>query len=239
MPARPASTAPITTPRWTRCSTGSASTTSTRGSARATTLMQQAAVSLGWSSVRVQRNVRGCPRGGEACANCGFGCPYGAKQSTARTWLADAAGRGARVVVRARAQQVRVENGAARGVDAITWEGHRITVRSRAVVAACGALHTPALLRRSGLGNEHIGKHLCIQPALRCSACSTARSGRGRACSSRSTWTSSPISTATATAFGFRQRRYIRASSSRSCRGTARRTMQASSSRSPTRHSSA
>ena len=129
-------------------------------------LMQEAAVALGWSSVRVQRNVRGCPRGGEACANCGFGCPYGAKQSTARTWLADAAGRGARVIVRARAQRVRVENGGARGIDATTWEGHRITVRSRAVVASCGALHTPALLRRSGLSNTHIGKHLCIQPAL-------------------------------------------------------------------------
>jgi choline dehydrogenase-like flavoprotein len=38
-------------------------------------------------------------------------------------------------------------------------------VRSRAVVASCGALHTPALLRRSGLRNPNIGKHLCIQPA--------------------------------------------------------------------------
>lgn len=129
-------------------------------------MLQQAATKLGWSSVRVQRNARGCPRGGEACATCGFGCPYGAKQSTARTWLADAVQRGARVLVRARAERVRVEGGAARGIDAVTWEGHRITVRSRAVVAACGALHTPALLRRSGLGNAHIGKHLCIQPAL-------------------------------------------------------------------------
>jgi long-chain-alcohol oxidase len=68
-------------------------------------LLQEAAVGLGWSSVRVQRNVRGCPEGGEACATCGFGCPYGAKQSTARTWLADAAERGARVLVRARAQR--------------------------------------------------------------------------------------------------------------------------------------
>jgi choline dehydrogenase-like flavoprotein len=128
-------------------------------------ILQQGAVELGWSSVRVQRNAHGCPRGGEACANCGFGCPYGAKQSTARTWLADAAGRGAQVVVRARAQRVRIEDGRARGVDAVTWEGHRITIRSRAVVAACGALHTPALLRRSGLKNPNIGKHLCIQPA--------------------------------------------------------------------------
>ncbi len=129
-------------------------------------LLQEAAVGLGWSSVRVKRNARGCPRGGEACATCGLGCPYGAKQSTARTWLADAVDRDARVLVRARAQRVRVEHGHARGVDALTWEGHRITVRSRAVVVSCGALHTPALLRRSGLKNPHIGKHLCIQPAL-------------------------------------------------------------------------
>ena len=59
-----------------------------------------------------------------------------------------------------------VQTGRATGVEAVTWEGHRVNVRARAVVAACGALHTPALLRRSGLRNEHIGKHLCIQPAL-------------------------------------------------------------------------
>src|SRR4051795_9240603 len=129
-------------------------------------LMQQAAGDLGWSTVRVARNAHGCPRGGDACATCGFGCPYGAKQSTVRTWLADAQAAGARIVVRARAQKVIVEAGAARGVEAVTWEGHRVTVRSRAVVAAAGALHTPALLRRSGLTNAAIGKGLCVQPAL-------------------------------------------------------------------------
>src|SRR4051812_30803275 len=128
-------------------------------------LLQQAATQLGWSSIRVKRNAHGCPRGGEACATCGFGCPYGAKQSTARTWLADAEQRGARILVRARAQKVIVEGGAARGVEAVTWEGRRITVRSRAVVSAAGALHTPALLRRSELKNDHIGKHLHVQPA--------------------------------------------------------------------------
>src|SRR3954470_20356015 len=128
-------------------------------------LLQEAAQQLGWSSIRVKRNAHGCPRGGEACATCGFGCPYGGKQSTARTWLADAEQRGARILVRARAQKVIVEGGAARGVEAITWEGHTVTVRSRAVVSAAGALHTPALLKRSGLSNEHIGKHLHVQPA--------------------------------------------------------------------------
>ena len=55
-----------------------------------------------------------------------------------------------------RAERVIVEGGAARGVEAAHADGHRVTVRSRAVVAACGALHTPALLRRSGLDEpEH------------------------------------------------------------------------------------
>jgi long-chain-alcohol oxidase len=129
-------------------------------------LLQEAADALGWDVNRVARNVVGCPRGGEACATCGFGCPYGAKQSVVRTWLADAEERGARLVVRARVDRVLVEGGAARGVVARTWEGREVTIRSRAVVAACGALHTPALLKRSGLGNANVGKHLHIQPAM-------------------------------------------------------------------------
>ncbi len=38
-------------------------------------------------------------------------------------------------------------------------------VRARAVIAACGAIHTPALLKRSGLENPNIGKHLKLHPA--------------------------------------------------------------------------
>jgi choline dehydrogenase-like flavoprotein len=32
------------------------------------------------------------------------------------------------------------------------------------VIAACGSIHTPALLLRSGLRNEHIGRHLHLHP---------------------------------------------------------------------------
>jgi long-chain-alcohol oxidase len=109
------------------------------------------------------RNVRGCDQGRE-CGYCGLGCRLGAKQSVTKTWLADAFGAGARLVVNTRADRVIVEGGAARGVEARTLDGHRVTVRSRAVVAACGALHTPALLRRSGLGNANIGRHLKLHP---------------------------------------------------------------------------
>ena len=40
-----------------------------------------------------------------------------------------------------------------------------MTVRAKAVVAAAGAIHTPALLKRSGLSNPNIGKHLKLHPA--------------------------------------------------------------------------
>jgi long-chain-alcohol oxidase len=46
-----------------------------------------------------------------------------------------------------------------------TADGHRLTVNARAVIASCGAIHTPALLRRSGLQNDNIGRHLKLHPA--------------------------------------------------------------------------
>ncbi|MCW3065556.1 MAG: glucose-methanol-choline oxidoreductase [Solirubrobacterales bacterium] len=120
-------------------------------------------LALGWHIDAMPRNVRGCDQGKE-CGYCGLGCRLGAKQSVTKTWIADAAGAGARIVVNVRAERVIVDGGAARGVEARTLDGHRVTVRSRAVVAACGSLHTPALLRRSGLGNANIGRHLKLHP---------------------------------------------------------------------------
>ncbi len=128
-------------------------------------VLQEGATALGWKTDIVPRNAHGCPRGGEACATCGFGCPYGAKQSTLRTWLVDASSAGADILVRTRAERVIVEAGAARGVTARTHEGHEVSIKARAVVVACGALHTPALLKRSGLRNPNVGRHLHVHPA--------------------------------------------------------------------------
>jgi choline dehydrogenase-like flavoprotein len=119
--------------------------------------------SLGWHEARMPRNVRGCDQDG-VCGYCGYGCPLGAKQSTARTWLVDAQAAGARIVVRTRAERVLLLGGRARGVEARTAEGHGITVRCRAVVVACGAIETPALLRRSGLTAPGLGRNLHLHP---------------------------------------------------------------------------
>jgi choline dehydrogenase-like flavoprotein len=121
-------------------------------------LMARGLRELGWHIGAMPRNVRGCDQG-RVCGYCGFGCRLGAKQSTLKTWLADAAAAGARLVVGTKARRVLVERGHAVGVEA---DG--LAVRSRAVVAAGGSFETPALLRRSGLDNVNIGRHLHLHP---------------------------------------------------------------------------
>lgn len=125
-------------------------------------VMRAGLEALGWHADLMPRNVRGCDE--TVCGYCPFGCLAGAKQSTTKTWLADAWRDGARILVRTRAERVIIENGRAKGVEAQTADGHKVTVRARAVVAAAGAIHTPALLRRSGLENENIGRHLRLHP---------------------------------------------------------------------------
>lgn len=127
-------------------------------------VLERGLTSLGWHVDAMPRNVRGCDMGTD-CGRCGSGCRIGAKQSTVKTWLADAAGRGARLVVGTTARRVTVAAGRATGVEAVTADGHRLTVRARAVVVAAGAIQTPALLRRSGLANPTIGRHLRLHPA--------------------------------------------------------------------------
>jgi long-chain-alcohol oxidase len=126
-------------------------------------VLQRGLQSLGWHCAAMPRNVIGCEQG-KICGYCGFGCTIGAKQSAVKTWLADAQDAGARFYVETRAERVRLQAGAAVGVEARTRGGYRVTVRCRAVVAACGAIHTPGLLLRSGLRNEHIGRHLHLHP---------------------------------------------------------------------------
>lgn len=118
---------------------------------------------LGWHAAAMPRNVVGCEQG-KICGYCGYGCAIGAKQSTAKTWLADAQAAGARFVAETRAQRVRIEAGVATGVEALSKNGHSVRIQCKTVIVACGAIHTPALLLRSGLRNENIGRHLHLHP---------------------------------------------------------------------------
>jgi len=126
--------------------------------------LQEGCVKLGWHVDAMPRGVRNCAQGKE-CGYCGLGCRVGAKQSVVKTWLVDAHQAGTRLIVGTKVSRVLVEGGAARGIAGVTEDGHHLTVRSRAVIAACGALQTPALLGRSGLQNKNIGQHLKLHPA--------------------------------------------------------------------------
>lgn len=111
---------------------------------------------VGHAVERVRRNAEGC----EGRGFCDFGCPRGARRSVDRVFLPSAVERGALVVAEAPVRRVVVEAGRAVGVVV----GERI-VRARAVVLAAGALETPQLLHRSGLGGPALGAHLSIQPS--------------------------------------------------------------------------
>ncbi len=123
---------------------------------------------LGWHHGLLPRDVRGC-RQDDECGYCGYGCRRGAKQSTLRTYLQDAADRGARIIVNAHVQRVTIEGGRATGVSATvrTATGERpfsVAVRAKAVVVAGGSLHSPALLVRSGVSRPALGHHLALHP---------------------------------------------------------------------------
>ena len=71
--------------------------------------------------------------------------------------------------------RVLLSDGAARGVEGTTVDGHAVTVRSRAVALAAGAIHTPAIMVRSGLAGPAVGKNLMLHPVLITWGCSTRR----------------------------------------------------------------
>jgi choline dehydrogenase-like flavoprotein len=131
--------------------------------------MKDGAKRLGWSCKGITRNVDESLFTPESAGLIGFGDRTAAKQSTARTFLADAREHGAEVIVRCFAERVLVESGRAAGVEAVyadpqSGRSARVTVRAPRVVVAGGALESPALLLRSGIGGPAVGHNLRLHP---------------------------------------------------------------------------
>ncbi len=128
-------------------------------------VLVRGAQALGYAIKPIPRNVKNCAD----CGACGFGCAHGAKQGTLKTYLQDACQNNARIAVGVQVDRILIEGDSVRGVEgtAQTADGRRVplTVKARAVVSAAGALHTPALLLRSGLTNAHIGRNLHLHPS--------------------------------------------------------------------------
>ena len=129
--------------------------------------LQRGCEALDYAWRRIPRNASDCQ---QRCGACGYGCPFGRKQSTMLTFLQDAADEGARFVVRCQVERVVIEDGRVRGVEgwALDEAGERRTVSVAApiVVVAGGAVESPALLLRSGLRNPNIGAHLRLHPVV-------------------------------------------------------------------------
>lgn len=132
--------------------------------------MAEGAKALGWSMHTAVRNVDPSTYDPVAAGYTQFGDPTGSKMSTLNTYLRDAYDNGAVIVASAKADQVCVEDGKACGVTA-TWtdpetgETRRVQVKAPHVVVACGALETPALLLRSGIGGPAVGQNLYLHPS--------------------------------------------------------------------------
>ncbi|RAJ68945.1 choline dehydrogenase-like flavoprotein [Streptomyces sp. Amel2xB2] len=122
---------------------------------------------LGWRAAPLRRNATGC----KGSCQCVVGCPTGAKQSVQLSVLPDACAAGARIVTGAEVRRILVERdrpGGPRacGVTVRRPDGGESEILSPLVVVAAGALHSPPLLRRSGLGGHpRLGRNLAVHPA--------------------------------------------------------------------------
>ncbi|MGW1503390.1 GMC family oxidoreductase N-terminal domain-containing protein [Streptomyces mirabilis] len=126
------------------------------------------AKALGWAAAPLRRNAPGC----RGSCQCVVGCPTGAKQSVQLSVLPEACAAGARIVTGARVRRILVDRDRpggprAAGVLVRRPDGSELEILSPLVVVAAGALQTPPLLRRSGLGGHpRLGRNLSVHPAI-------------------------------------------------------------------------
>jgi choline dehydrogenase-like flavoprotein len=131
-------------------------------------LAMEGAAALGVSSGPISRNAGSCVQ----CSSCPYGCKIDAKRGMNVSYLPRAVAAGARIRAGVEAREIMIENGRAAGVRCFVAgaDGNgrpaSYAVRARqATIVAGGALGTPELLLRSGLGGDQVGRNLHIHPA--------------------------------------------------------------------------
>jgi choline dehydrogenase-like flavoprotein len=120
---------------------------------------------LGWSAEPAMINARGCVRAG----TCGIGCSHGAKRSAGKVFLPRAVQAGARIIANTRAERIDTSC-TERVVHCSTIDPTNgaptapFSIRCKAVVLAAGAVGTPVILQRSGMGGGGVGRYLRLHP---------------------------------------------------------------------------
>jgi choline dehydrogenase-like flavoprotein len=126
-------------------------------------LALEGAAALDWQSAPLRRNAPGC----RGSCQCAIGCPNNAKGGVHLNALPQACEAGARIVSDLHVKQVLSDAGRATGVTARRADGSEVRISAPLVVVAAGAVPTPPLLRRSGLGRHpRLGRNLSIHPAI-------------------------------------------------------------------------
>lgn len=138
---------------------------------KSTSLFIEGARKLGIPFHAMDRNTMGC----NGCGRCNFGCPHTAKLSVDVAYLPRAARAGAQIWSDCLVDRIVVEGDRAIGVRGRVLDGDRgrppsaIDVRAKRVIVAAGAMHTPLVLRKSGIGagSNALGRNLTLHPSFR------------------------------------------------------------------------
>jgi nucleoside-diphosphate-sugar epimerase len=141
----------------------SVSSSGRAGETRGSAVMREGIESLGWKYEEVARAQK------DPTASA-FG--PGVKQSMQRTYIPRALEAGARMIPNCRVRDIALDEGRAVGVNAVVREGGRSSewlIRADVIFVCCGAIQTPALLRRSGV-RRNVGNNLRIHPMIKAAA---------------------------------------------------------------------
>jgi choline dehydrogenase-like flavoprotein len=131
-------------------------------------IVRDGAAKLGLRGETLLHNRVGC----QGLGTCLVGCPVGAKRNPRLVALPRAMEAGARVYTRARVVAIEGADQQTKRVrvHALDPHGYRekgaLTVHAEVVVLAANAINSAHLLLRSRIGNEHVGRHLTLQPQL-------------------------------------------------------------------------
>lgn len=129
-------------------------------------VLRRGARALGWGfSIADHNRVECC-----GCGYCMLGCAYNRKNGAALTYIPRAVESGAGILADAPAERIERAGGGWRVACALldgqgNSTGRRAEIVANTIVLAAGALNTPALLRRNGIGNGSVGRGLRLHPS--------------------------------------------------------------------------